>query len=110
MQEVQFIIGSLFLLAGTIVFVLEVYGIYKMKYVLNRMHIAAMGDTLGLDLSLFGLIIYSGINITSLKLFLIMLFMMVTSPVCSHLLSQLEVITGKTPNVYETKNLEEKAN
>lgn len=109
MQAVQFVIGSALLLSGTVFFVLEVFGIYKLNYALNRMHIAAMGDTLGLDLSILGLIVYSGMSFTSLKLLLIMLFMMITSPVCSHLLSQLEVITGKTENVYDTMNLEEKA-
>ena len=58
------IIAGIFICMGTIVFALSLLGIYRLKYVMNRMHAAAMGDTMGLGLVVIGLIIlckiYSG--------------------------------------------------
>ena len=91
----QFLIGTGFLLTGLCVFVVELIGIFKFKYVLNRMHAAAIGDTLGLGISLLGLIILSGFNFLSLKLALVIVFLWMASPVSSHLISRLEVITNE---------------
>lgn len=85
----KLILGSVFLISGVIVFVLEVFGVFNMKYVFNRMHSAAMGDTLGLLLSLIGLMFLSGLNFTTLKLLLVIVFFWLTSPVSSHLLAKL---------------------
>ena len=51
------IIAGIFICMGTIVFALSLLGIYRLKYVMNRMHAAAMGDTMGLGLVVIGLII-----------------------------------------------------
>ena len=59
------------------------------------MHAAAMGDTLGIGFSLLGLIIMSGWNFTTLKLFLVILFLWFSSPVSSHLIARLEVTTNE---------------
>ena len=50
------IIAGIFICMGTIVFALSLLGIYRLKYVLNRMHAAAMCDTMGLGLVVIGLI------------------------------------------------------
>ena len=65
------------------------------SYVLNRMHAAAMGDTLGIGFSFLGLMIMSGWNFTTLKLFLVILFLWFSSPVSSHLIARLEVTTNE---------------
>lgn len=91
----QFLIGTGFLLTGLCVFVVELTGIFKFKYILNRMHAAAMGDTFGIGISLLGLIILSGFNFLSLKLALVIAFLWMASPVSSHLISRLEVITNE---------------
>ena len=70
-------------------------GVFRFKYVLNRMHAAAMGDTLGIGCAILGLIVMSGLNLTSLKLFLVILFLWFSSPVSSHLISRLEVTTDE---------------
>lgn len=92
---VRFLTGTGFLLVGLVMFILEVVGTFKFKYVLNRMHAAAMGDTLGIGISLMGLIILSGFNVTSVKLALVILFLWLASPVSSHLIARLEVTTNE---------------
>jgi len=87
---IQFVFGVGCLLGGLSIFVIQLIGVFKFKYVLNRMHAAAMGDTLGIGISLVGLIILSGLNFTSLKMALIILFLWNASPVSSHLIARLE--------------------
>lgn len=96
----QFIAGVGLLIIGLGIFVIQLIGVFKFKYVLNRMHAAAMGDTLGLGISLLGLIILSGFNFTSLKMALIIVFLWLASPVSSHLIARLEVTTNEHLDEY----------
>lgn len=93
-EWIRFLIGGLFLLIGMVIFFTELFGVFRFKYVLNRMHAAAMGDTLGISACLIGLMIFSGLNFTTFKLFMIIVFLWVTSPVSSHVLSRLEAATN----------------
>ena len=90
----RFFIGSFFIIFGLLLYAIEMYGIFRFDFVLNRMHAAAMGDTLGISSCLIGLIIFSGFTFTSLKFFLVVVFLWFASPVSSHLLSKLEVNTN----------------
>ena len=92
---IRFFLGIGLLLVGVGIFLLQVFGVFKFKYVLNRMHAAAMGDTLGIGISLTGLILLSGWNFTSLKMAMIIVFLWLASPVSSHLISRLEVVTNE---------------
>ena len=97
---VRLILGSAFLICGLVIFFTEIFGVFHFKYVLNRMHAAAMGDTLGIGSCMIGLVIFSGINFTSLKLLLILAFLWFASPVSSHVLSRLEVATNENLESY----------
>jgi len=95
LEWIRFIAGTGLLLGGLGIFALEIFGVFKFKYVLNRMHAAAMGDTLGIGISLTGLIILSGFNFVSLKMALIIVFLWLASPISSHLIARLEVVTSE---------------
>ena len=96
LELLRFIIGTVVLTAGLLTFALEVFGSFRFEFVLNRMHAAALGDTLGIGISLTGLSIMSGLNFTSLKMLLVIMFLWFASPVSSHLISRLEVMTDET--------------
>ena len=93
-EWIRFIVGCLFILIGMVIFFTELFGVFHFKYVLNRMHAAAMGDTLGIGACLIGLMIFSGLNFTTLKMFLVIVFLWFASPVSSHVLSRLEAATN----------------
>ncbi len=95
LEWIKFIIGTIFLFVGIFFFIMEIIGVFHFKYILNRMHAASIGDTLGIGISLLGLIIMNGFNNTSLKIFLVILFLWFASPVSSHVISRLEVTTNK---------------
>lgn len=88
-------IGLIVLILGVIIFLLEIIGIIKYKFLLNRMHAAGMGDTLGIFLILFGLMIINGLDFTTAKLALVVLFLWFSSPTSSHLISRLEAATDE---------------
>lgn len=95
-EWIRLISGGALLLCGLLVFLIEVYGVWHMKYVLNRMHAAALGDTLGIGCSMVGLMLLSGFRFATLKMLLVIVFLWITSPVSSHLLARLEAGTNET--------------
>lgn len=95
LEWIRFAAGGLFLLIGMIIFCVQITGVFRYKYVLNRMHAAAMGDTLGISFCMLGLMIFSGLNFTTLKMALVILFLWCASPVSSHLIARLEVTTNE---------------
>lgn len=94
MEWIRFILGVAFILLGLLVFVIQLIGVYKFKYILNRMHAAGMGDTIGISLCLIGTMFLFGWGFTSLKIALIVAFLWLASPVSSHLIAHLEVTTN----------------
>ena len=88
---IRFGLTAGFLFAGLIILITSVIGVYKFDYVLNRMHAAAMGDTLGILFCLMGLAFSSPDLWVALKLLLIITFLWFSSPVSSHLIARLEV-------------------
>lgn len=95
MEVLRFILGLAFIFMGLLVFVIQLIGVFKFKYILNRMHAAGMGDTLGLSLCLLGTMFLFGWGYTSLKIALIIAFLWLASPVSSHLIANLEVTTNE---------------
>ena len=87
----RLILTAGFLLSGLLILITSVIGLYKFDYVLNRMHAAAMGDTLGILFCLLGLMISAPDVWVMLKLLFIIVFLWVASPVSSHLIARLEV-------------------
>jgi len=107
LEWIRFIIGGMLMLCGLGTFIVEIVGVFRFRYVLNRMHAAATGDTLGIGFALLGLIVMSGFNFTSLKLFLVIVFLWFSSPVSSHLIARLEISTNEESGKhYKVKNLD----
>lgn len=104
-EWVRLIAGGALLLCGLVIFVVEVYGVFHLKYVLNRMHAAALGDTLGIACSMLGLMVLSGLHFSTVKMALVVIFLWFASPVSSHLLARMEGATnerlGEHCQVYE---------
>ena len=95
LEWIRFLLGTGLILCGLGIFLVEIYGIFHLDYALNRMHAAAMGDTLGISFSLVGLMVFNGLNFTTLKMALIVVFLWFASPVASHLIARLEATTNE---------------
>lgn len=88
-DNIRYIIAAVLIGLGLVSSCISMIGVFRFKFVLNRMHAAAIGDTLGLFLVLTGCIIISGLNFTSLKLAVIVVFFWISSPVSGHLIGDL---------------------
>ena len=84
MEVIRFLLGIGFIITGLMVFIIQLVGVYKFKYILNRMHAAGMGDTMGISLCLIGTMFLYGWGFTTLKVALIVAFLWLASPVSSH--------------------------
>ena len=87
-------------------FITAAIGVNRFRRALNRIHAAALGDTLGILFMILGLVIWNGFGFDSLKLLLVVLFFWIASPVAGHMISRLEVTTDKDLGEIEVKRLE----
>jgi len=102
LQWLRFIIAALLMLAGLSSLFAATVGLFRFKYVLNRIHVAAKCDTFGILLTFASLMVIQGWNMVSLKLLLIIVFIWIANPVSNHLVAHLEVVTNpKNGEEYE---------
>jgi multicomponent Na+:H+ antiporter subunit G len=94
-ETLRFILCALLIGTGLIFEICAVIGVFRFHYVLNRMHAAALGDTMGILMIMLGLAVASGVNLLSLKLLLIVFLFWTASPVASHLIGRLELTTNE---------------
>lgn len=94
-EWIRFAASAVCLVTGLVFMVLAVFGVNRFRHALNRMHAAAMGDTLGILFVFLGLILMRGFSMDSLKLFVVILFFWVASPVSGHMISRLEAMTDE---------------
>ncbi len=90
-EWIKFLFVAFFLSGGLLMACSAVYGVYRFHFVLNRMHAAALIDTLAIVLVILALLLCTGFSFLSLKLIFIVIFLWFASPVSSHLISRLEV-------------------
>ena len=69
-------------------------GLIRFPDFYSRMHAAGVADTLCAALIIFGLSLYSGFNLVTLKLYLILLFIWFTSPTSSFTLANTAYRSG----------------
>ena len=77
------------LLGALLLETLAIFGVNRFRYCLNRLHAAAIGDTLGLTAVIIAAILYIGFDFLSLKLMFVVFFLWMTSPISGHLISYL---------------------
>lgn len=92
-EWIVFAISALLLITGLFLMLSAVVGQYRFKYVLNRMHAASMGDSMGLGLVLVSLCLAGGDGWLIAKYLLVVLFVWLTSPTAGHLIARLEIAT-----------------
>lgn len=84
------LLGSVIMGLGVLLMVIVVLNVFRMDFVINRMHVTAIADTLGTLLIFIGGALCKGIHWVDLKLVLILTLQWFTVPVCGHMIVQLE--------------------
>ena len=73
--------GSIFLIIGAI-------GLVRFPDFFTRLHAAIVVDTLGCILIMLGLMLQAGLSIVTVKLILVVIFILSTSPTAAHALAK----------------------
>ena len=88
------ILAAVLIGLGLICCCIAMYGVYRMDYVLSRIHAAAIIDTLGTLLIFAGMILRRGLGWASAKILLILAFQWITGPVSTHRISRVEILSN----------------
>lgn len=73
--------GSIFLITGAV-------GLIRFPDFFTRLHAASVVDTLGCILIVLGLMLQAGLSIVTVKLVLIVIFILFTTPAAAHALAK----------------------
>lgn len=91
-MSVRAVIAAVLLIGGVLSELFAVWGVFKFRFVMNRMHCAAVIDALSLGLILIGLAVLGGKPYLP-KLAFILILQWVASPIASHMVGRLETET-----------------
>lgn len=94
-EWIKFGIVAALILCALISIAVSVLGTYRFKFALNRMQSAAITDAAGILFMMTALIFVYGVSFSSIRLIFIIMFMWISSPVSSHLITKLEYMTAE---------------
>ncbi len=89
MDILKFIIFAVILLTGLFFLCLAVFGTFKYEKTSERMHSAALGDSLGVFLIILAYIVWKGFHVASLKAVILLGIMWLAGSVSCHLVAEL---------------------
>ena len=91
------ILSWIFLLAGGAFGVIGGLGMVRFPDFYTRLHAAGVTDTLCALLIVLGLVLQSGFSLLTIKLLLILLFLLFTAPTATHALARAAMVDGLEP-------------
>jgi multicomponent Na+:H+ antiporter subunit G len=90
------------LVSGSLFFAIGSIGLIRMPDVYTRIHSVSILDTLSAILLILGMVLYSGLNLTSLKLIIILFGLLYISSVASHALARASIHDGIQPIIKQS--------
>ena len=94
MTEIRYAISALLLLAGLFFMVVSVRGVIKFPDFFSRLHAIGLGQSLGMGFFCLGLFIYQGVNITGLKILMVLFVSMIAGPIGTHIVDRVAFREG----------------
>ena len=93
------ILSWICLLGGTAFVLIGGIGVLRLPDLYTRMHAAGLTDTMGTLLILLGLMVQAGFSLATVKLALILIFLLFTSPTASYALANTAMSAGVKPKL-----------
>ncbi len=90
---IKTVIAMLLMGFGLFAILVSAIGLFRFHNILNRIHSAAVTDTVGVLCVLGGLALLQGLTLGTLKLGIIVVFMWLAGPVVTHLIAKTEFLT-----------------
>ena len=91
------IVTTVFLALGCVVSLTGSYGLLRMPDFYTRLHAASVTETLGAGLILLGLMLQAGFTLVSVKLAIIGMLILFTSPAATNALAKAGMARGIEP-------------
>lgn len=91
------IAGNVLIVLGLAFMVITALGMIRLPDFFSRVHAVSKSETLGIALVLLGLMFHEGVTMVSLKILLILVFVVIANPVGAHLLTRAALRTGEMP-------------
>jgi multicomponent Na+:H+ antiporter subunit G len=91
------ILSGILISAGVFLFVSGTLGLIRLPDFYSRMHATGKCDTLGALLALFGLAMYNGLNLVTLKIIFIVVFIFVANPTATHAIGRAALVNEVKP-------------
>ena len=95
-DTIRYILAAVLIIAGLVSAAVSILGVFRFKFVMNRMQCAAILDTLSMGGILCGLMVASASMAYIPKLIAALLMLWVGSPVASHLVGRMEMSIDDT--------------
>jgi len=76
------------LMAGCTFLIIGAIGLIRFPDFFTRLHASSVVDTLGFILIMMGLMLQAGLSLVTVKLILIVIFILLTSPTAAHALAK----------------------
>ena len=99
MDIVVDVLTWLLLISGALFSIFGGFGIVRLPEFFSRMHAGGITDTLGAGLIVGGLMLQGGFSLVTVKLFMIIFFLIITSPTACHALAKSALAQGVTPEL-----------
>ena len=96
------LVGYLLIMLGCTFIFIGGIGLLRLRDVFERMHGASLIDTMGIGLVFIGLMLFAGFNLVTLKLIIILGFVLFTSPTATHALAHAALHSGVRPKVNQS--------
>ena len=103
-MEVTEVVSWVLLLAGSFFCIVGGVGLIRLPDFFARIHGAGITDTLGAGLVLAGLMVQAGLTLVTVKLVMVVIILLITSPTATHAVARaarlagLEPVTGEEPS------------
>lgn len=88
------LVGGLMVLAGVFFCIVGAVGLLRFPDFYTRTHAASITDTLGAGLVLWGLLFYAGPSLEAVKLLMVAILILITSPTAGHALVKAAYANG----------------
>ena len=94
MTEIRSAACALLLLLGLFFMMVSVKGVIKFPDFFSRLHAIGLGQSLGMGFCCLGLFIYQGVNITGLKILMVLFVSMIAGPIGTHIVDRVAFREG----------------
>jgi len=97
MSEILQWIGGLFLLVGGVLCITGGVGLLRLPDFFTRVHAGGITDTLSTPLLLVGLMLHMELSLDTIKVLMILVFVLITNPTATHSMAKAALHGGLRP-------------